>query len=210
MPKTEAGRKQRYQSDIKLTAITGLLAECLSVAQLGWSKPIVGPPRRSGDEVVLPLTEGRSEKGRISGSTRQPSEISYRENEPAGQSINVTMDYSDGAIIISRTFGTHVIFQARYRILAFKPNCPVDDFGFSWRAYKDSAGNVLGTLLTNGATMEVSFTNGSFRPTRLLATSRPMPHRSEAFIFLLFTLVTVGAAIFAWKVRKTRSHNNKT
>jgi hypothetical protein len=209
VPETEAVRKQgQFQSDAKLAAIRGLEAECLSVVQFGSTSPLQTPPEVADSCLILTNANGHTRRASLVGSRLSPAAINYAESESARAAA--LLDYGADTLTITRSSSRDgkIFFQARYRIFAFRaPPEHHDQPFFSWQSYKEAAGSVVATLVTNGATVALDFKDLlTFQPGRMLvqptvATARrAMPKYG---IYLLFALVTASAAILLWRLNKS-------
>jgi hypothetical protein len=143
--------------------------------------------------------------------------VALTHQELPGTKVVASLDYGTDTLTITRSAKDKVSFQARYRILAFQaPFEPVGKTFFSWQPYKRRTTNVIGTLITNGATVKLDFKgDNTYQLGRILVQPRQggqqvtQQARSKSVIYLLFALVTAGAVILARSIQhKTETSRN--
>jgi hypothetical protein len=210
VPEAEAMHKQgQFQSDAKLAAIRGLEAECLSVVQFGRTKQLQARPEVADSTLVLTDADGQIRRASLMGSQFNPAALKYIESEST--KAEATLDYGADTLTITRSSSRDgkIYFQARYRICALRS--PSEHHGqafFSWQSYREGAGSVIATLMTNGATVALDVRDGqAFQPGRVLVQPLPVlkPPVPKYPIYLLFALTTVSACLLLWQLTRSKT-----
>lgn len=213
IPKEEAQREQgQFQSDVKLATLLGLLAECRTVTQFGCTNEMQHMPRLDGSRLLLPIFDNNTRIAQLEGAPKRPKAISYITTTPGSVTVTAALDYRADTITITRSFRAKVFFNARYRLMAVAlPTVARNDDFYSWRRYKKDAGRVLATIVTNGATVELNIAkDDTLTPGRVIGKARPIAKRSNALIYLiysLFALLTLPWVRLAYK--HARKRNNR-
>ena len=215
IPVTELSHPQgKYQSDVHIKLIKIFKQQGLDVLQFGWNSENGIGPDVAGS--VLPPTSRKSEQlqnGTQNPSLEFPTVISYKDQ--TGRKIVASLDYDNDDMVITRSTRTgKILFKANYHLFMLEPlSSNQTNLSFSWQTYMLTAKDVLATLITNGATMLLDFTNANkFHATATLLT--PVKTSDIArlrikliAIYSIFTFATAGALILMWKTKHNNSIN---
>jgi hypothetical protein len=108
---------------------------------------------------------GRKISAKIIGKLNRPNRIEYSINDPR-ISLASDLDYSQNKITVNRTIEGHKVFVGEYNILSMSlPDKKLDTNIFSWRSYKDAAGDVISTISEYNSTYQVKILpNGTIKP----------------------------------------------
>ena len=166
IPAKEAQRNSGDPAmDVQLMSQLELVREFSSVAQLGYPELLEPQVLHSGDSLMMQPRLGRKISAKIIGKLNRPNRIEYSINDPR-ISLASDLDYSQNKITVNRTIEGHKVFVGKYNILSMSlPDKKSDTNIFSWRRYKDAAGDVISTISEYNSTYQVKILpNGTIKP----------------------------------------------
>jgi hypothetical protein len=215
IPLEEASREQGiYQADVTLEAIRTLLLECVNVVQFGYGGELAAPPAAEDQRLLFRGPNVKGNEARVTGDLTLPDSLVYHS---PGTSLAVELDYRENSLTLTRRHGkpSSII---RYRILAVEEfPAPVSREVFSWNYYKDQdrAGEVLTTLLKDGATAMAELTEeGQVAAGKIIGAAVPTEKKGLMIrrrqMYGILALLALGAilALFGSRVLKGRSAIN--
>ncbi len=178
--------------DAQLMSQLGLVREFSSVAQLGYPELLEPQILHSGDSLTMQPRLGRKISAKIIGKHNRPNRIEYTINDPR-IGLASDLDYSQNTITVSQTIEGHKVFAAKYNILSMSlPDKKPDTNMFSWRRYKDAAGDLACTMSENNSTYEVKILpSGTIKPGIApihQSTNAPQSQKMVLGAFLILSL----------------------
>lgn len=216
IPSREAAQTQKhFRSDIHFITVQETDKECLRVMQMGCPKPLRSAPRFLDDRLDLGSSTGINDVSYV-GSPDDPTEIDYI--DAYNNRTSAFLDYGANLLTIRKSHSGTVFSEFRYRILETgkQPESQSKEL-CSWQTYRKTAGNLIGTLITNGATIKLEIDqSGTIKPTYTLV--RPEPVKTMPFerksrmltIYILFIVATAGAVLAGWKMKPIQSNKTNT
>ena len=182
--------------DGQLMSQLGLVSEFSSVAQLGYPELLEPQILHSGDSLTMQPRLGRKISAKIIGKQNRPNRIEYTLNDPR-IGLASDLDYSQNTITVSRTIEGRKVFAAKYNILSMSlPDKKPDTNMFSWRRYKDAAGDLACTMSENNSTYEVKILpSGTIKPGIAPIHQRTNSPQSQKIVLGAFLILSLSVPL---------------
>jgi hypothetical protein len=205
VPAQEAQRKLgEFTADVKLASILGMQHECTAVAQLGFSELLDPHVRKTAGSIALKTSFGKIVSARILGESNRPDKVEYVLDE-SSSALATELDYSQNAITVNKTAGGDLFLRTQYKILIVDyPGILRDKTIFSWRKYREDAGDLISTVTEKGNTHQISIgERGAIQPEGALIKVAPRSRKFALAIFVILSLTATVAVIWLARTKQT-------
>jgi hypothetical protein len=185
--------------------------ELTSVAQLGYPELINPEILTSGQWLTVQPRLGGKILAKMIGTTNRPHRIEYSMSDPQlGLASN--LDYSKNTITLHQTKENHRISEVEYKILSVNlPDLNANSNLFSWRRYKDAAGDLVSMMTENNNTYQIKIlTNGNIKQgiTPIYQGNNPSQGRKWGILGGLMVL-SFSSAFLIQRISRLNNNTNK-
>jgi hypothetical protein len=196
--------------------IDSLAKECRRVAQFGFSFEGASKVEVVGTNLLSGKSEdGKSSIAEMSGDENHPVTLRYIGDADKMQPFQVLLDYSNDVIQIDRLSQKTLIpanLSVGYRIIFVHSGTFSNINSFSWQAFKEEAGHIIGETVNHGNVVQMQVgDDGKIEPGKVLVKARQHPahDKSRLVVYCMFAIVSISfLGVIGYLYRKNHSKNN--